>query len=158
GAEGCLVTVVDIDGSGAESVASEIRKDGRALACTADITDMAAITRAVDESEAEFGPISVVVNNAGWDRPTRFVDSSPEFWRKVIEINLFGPLNVTYIVGRRMVSRGGGKLINIASDAGRVGSSGEVVYSACKGGIIAFTKSLARELSRDNVLVNTVCP
>ena len=158
GAEGCAVTVLDIDGPGAVAVAKQIQCSSRALACTADVSNIEAVVRAVDASEAELGPIDVLVNNAGWDRPTRFVESSPEFWRKVIDINLLGPLNVTHTVARRMVARGGGKIINIASDAGRVGSSGEVVYSACKGGVIAFSKSLARELSRDNVLVNTICP
>ena len=92
------------------------------------------------------GRIAFLVNNAGWDRAANFLDTTPEFWRKVIAINLDGPLNMNHVVLRGMAARGFGRVVNIASDAGRVGSSGEAVYSACKGGIIAFTKTLAREL------------
>ena len=93
-----------------------------------------------------FGPVSFLVNNAGWDRAANFLDTTPDFWRKVVAINLFGPLNMNHVSAAR--SRGFGRVVNIASDAGRVGSSGEAVYAACKGGIIAFTKTLAREPRR----------
>src|SRR5262249_22947876 len=93
--------------------------------------------------EPPFGPGPFLVNNAGWDRAVNFLDTAPDFWRKVVAINLFGPLNVTHVVLRGMAARGFGRVVNVASDAGRVGSSGEAVYSACKGGIIALTKTLA---------------
>jgi 2-hydroxycyclohexanecarboxyl-CoA dehydrogenase len=102
--------------------------------------------------------VAFLVNNAGWDRAANFLDTTPEFWRKVIAINLYGPLNMSHVVLRGMAARGFGRVVNIASDAGRVGSSGEAVYSACKGGIIAFGKTVARELVGKGITVNTLCP
>ena len=113
---------------------------------------------AVADIETRVGPIDVLVNNAGWDRFSPFLDSEPVLWDELIAINLRGPLNLHHHVGRRMAERKRGRIVNIASDAGRVGSSGEAVYSACKGGIIAFSKSLARELARLQINVNVVCP
>jgi 2-hydroxycyclohexanecarboxyl-CoA dehydrogenase len=98
------------------------------------------------------------VNNAGWDKPAPFLSTDADLWNKIIAINLSGPLNLHKAVCPGMVERGGGRVVNIASDAARVGTSNEAVYSACKGGIIAFTKSVARELARNNVLLNAVCP
>jgi len=100
----------------------------------------------------------ILVNNAGWDTPMPFLKTSEEFWKKVVAINYLGPLQVTHAVAKGMAARNGGRIINIASDAGRVGSTGEVVYSGCKGATIAFAKALARELARNNVLINTICP
>jgi 2-hydroxycyclohexanecarboxyl-CoA dehydrogenase len=119
-----------------------------------DITDYEAVKKAV----AEAGPVDILVNNAGWDMFKPFLKTDPEFWRKIISINLLGAMNMLHNVLPGMVARGGGKVVNIASDAGRVGSSGEAVYSACKGGIIALTKTLSRELATKGVRLNTVCP
>jgi 2-hydroxycyclohexanecarboxyl-CoA dehydrogenase len=119
-----------------------------------DITDYEAVQRAV----AEAGPVDILVNNAGWDMFKPFLKTDPEFWRKIISINLVGAMNLMHCVLPGMVARGGGKVVSVASDAGRVGSSGEAVYSACKGGIIALTKTLARELASKGVRLNTVCP
>ena len=119
-----------------------------------DITDYEAVKKAV----AETGPVDILVNNAGWDMFKPFLKSDPAFWQKIISINLVGPMNLLHCVLPGMVERGGGKVVNIASDAGRVGSSGEGPYSACKGGIIAITKTLARELASKGVRLNTVCP
>jgi len=119
-----------------------------------DITDYEAVKKAV----AEAGPVDILVNNAGWDMFKPFLKSDPAFWQKIIAINLVGPMNLLHCVLPGMVERGGGKVVNIASDAGRVGSSGEGPYSACKGGIIALTKTLARELASKGVRLNTVCP
>jgi 2-hydroxycyclohexanecarboxyl-CoA dehydrogenase len=99
-----------------------------------------------------------MVNNAGWDMFKPFLKTDPAFWQKIISINLVGAMNLLHHVLPRMVERGGGKVVNVASDAGRVGSSGEAVYSACKGGIIALTKTLAREMATKGVRLNTVCP
>jgi 2-hydroxycyclohexanecarboxyl-CoA dehydrogenase len=99
-----------------------------------------------------------LVNNAGWDIAKPFLDTDPELWRKVIDINLTGPLNVTHLALQRMVAAGQGRVVSIASDAGRVGSSGEAVYSACKGGIIALMKTLAREHARQGLTFNTIWP
>ena len=119
-----------------------------------DITDYAAVQKAV----AAAGPVDILVNNAGWDMFKPFLKTDPGFWQKIIAINLVGPMNLLHCVLPGMVARGGGKVVNIASDAGRVGSSGEGPYSACKGGIIAMTKTLARELAAKGVRLNTVCP
>ena len=107
----------------------------------ADISDYEAVERAVAAFEAAAGPLAFLVNNAGWDRAQIFLDTTPEFWRKIVAINLYGPLNVSHVVLKGMAARGFGRVVNVASDAGRVGSSGEAVYSACKGGMIAFGKT-----------------
>jgi 2-hydroxycyclohexanecarboxyl-CoA dehydrogenase len=159
GEEGCRVGIFDVNGDGARETAGMLAASGgRGMARQVDITDFDAVAAAVAALEAEAGPIHILVNNAGWDRVVPFLQSDRALWRKVIEINLYGPLNLHYAVLPGMVQRGGGKVVNIASDAGRVGSSGEAVYSACKGGIVAFTKTLARELATSNVQLNTVCP
>jgi 2-hydroxycyclohexanecarboxyl-CoA dehydrogenase len=119
-----------------------------------DITDYGAVKQAV----AEAGPVDILVNNAGWDMFKPFLKTDPAFWQKIISINLVGAMNLLHCVLPGMVARGGGKVVSVASDAGRVGSSGEAVYSACKGGIIALTKTLARELASKGVRLNTVCP
>ncbi len=119
-----------------------------------DVTDYDAVGRAV----AAAGPVDILVNNAGWDLFRPFLETDREFWQKILSLNLVGVLNMMHCVLPGMVARGGGKVVSIASDAGRVGSSGEAVYSACKGGVIALTKTLARELARKNVRLNTVCP
>ena len=119
-----------------------------------DITDYAAVKKAVDTA----GPVDILVNNAGWDMFRPFLQTDPVFWQKILAINLVGAMNVLHCVLPGMVERGGGKVVNIASDAGRVGSSGEAPYSACKGGLIALTKTLARELAAKGVRLNVVCP
>jgi 2-hydroxycyclohexanecarboxyl-CoA dehydrogenase len=119
-----------------------------------DITDYAAVKKAVDAA----GPVDVLVNNAGWDMFKPFLKTDPAFWQKIISINLIGAMNLLHSVLPGMVERGRGKVVNVASDAGRVGSSGEAPYSACKGGIIALTKTLAREMASKNVQLNVVCP
>jgi 2-hydroxycyclohexanecarboxyl-CoA dehydrogenase len=119
-----------------------------------DITDYEGVKKAVEAA----GPVDILVNNAGWDMFKPFLKSDPAFWQKIIGINLIGAMNMMHCVLPGMVARGGGKVVNIASDAGRVGSSGEAPYSACKGGIIALTKTLARELATKGIRLNTVCP
>ena len=119
-----------------------------------DITSYEQVKKAVDAA----GPVDILVNNAGWDMFKPFLKTDPAFWQKIISINLVGAMNLLHCVLPGMVERGGGKVVNIASDAGRVGSSGEAPYSACKGGIIALTKTLARELAGKNVRLNVVCP
>ena len=119
-----------------------------------DITDYETVNKAV----ADAGPVDILINNAGWDMFKPFLKTDPAFWQKIISINLVGAMNMLHCVLPGMVARGGGKVVSVASDAGRVGSSGEAVYSACKGGIIALTKTLARELAAKGVRLNTVCP
>ena len=119
-----------------------------------DITDYEAVKKAVGDA----GPVDILVNNAGWDMFRPFLKTDPAFWQKIISLNLVGAMNLLHCVLPGMVARGGGKVVSIASDAGRVGSSGEAPYSACKGGIIALTKTLSRELASKGVRLNTVCP
>jgi 2-hydroxycyclohexanecarboxyl-CoA dehydrogenase len=157
--EGCSIGILDLDAAAGAKVAGEIKKSGgRASLHVLDITDYDAVSRAVENFESACGPVACLVNNAGWDRAANFLDTTPELWRKIVGTNLFGPLNVSHVVLRGMAARGFGCVVNIASDAGRVGSSGEAVYSACKGGIIAFGKTVARELVGKGVIVNTICP
>ena len=160
GAEGVTVGVFDINLGGAGDTAQAITAaGGKALAVGCDITDYAAVTKAVAEFEAATGAgTAILVNNAGWDTPMPFLKTDQAFWQKVTAINWFGPLHMTHAVATGMAARKSGRIVNIASDAGRVGSSGEVVYSGCKGATIAFAKALAREVARSNVTVNTICP
>jgi 2-hydroxycyclohexanecarboxyl-CoA dehydrogenase len=157
--EGCAVGILDLDAAAGEKLAAEIgTAGGKASFHPTDVSDYDAVKRSVAAFEAASGPVSFLVNNAGWDRAVGFLDSTPEFWNKLIAINLYGPLNLSHIVLRGMAARGFGRVVNIASDAGRVGSSGEAVYSACKGGIIAFSKTVARELVSKGIIINTICP
>ena len=157
--EGCIVGIFDLNESGAsETLTSCEGGPGQALSYQVDIGEYDEVRHAVRAFEATAGPTELLANVAGWDQAQNFLDSSPELWEKVIRINLYGPLNMHHVVVRGMAERGFGRVVNVSSDAGRVGSSGESVYSACKGGIIAFTKTLARELARRGVTLNVVCP
>jgi 2-hydroxycyclohexanecarboxyl-CoA dehydrogenase len=156
---GCKVGVFDKNRDGANRIADEIvETGGKAFVSSVDIADYAAVGKAIAQFEDKMGPTDVLVNNAGWDRFINFVDTTPELWDQLIAINLRGPLNMSHFVLKGMVARGHGRIVNIASDAGRVGSSQEAVYSACKGGIIAFTKTVAREVARKGITLNAVCP
>ena len=158
-AEGATIGVFDINAAGAgETVKAIEAADGKAIAVACDITDYAAVTRAVASFETQVGATDILVNNAGWDTPMPFLKTDEAFWKKVTAINWFGPLHMTHAVAQGMAARKSGRIVNIASDAGRVGSSGEVVYSGCKGATIAFAKALAREVARAGVTINTVCP
>jgi len=157
--EGMLVGVLDINAEAARAAVAQIREaGGRSDSETCDITNHVNVKQAVEALESRLGPTWALVNNAGWDAPMPFLKTTPDFWQKVVNINYVGPISVTHAVVAGMVQRGGGRVIFIASDAGRVGSSGEVVYSGCKGATVAFAKALAREVSRNNVLLNCVCP
>jgi len=158
-AEGCIVGIFDIAADKAEETERQIAEaGGKAFPYAVDITDYAVVEEAVARFEVAAGATDILVNNAGWDRFANFLDTEPDLWDSILAINLKGPLNLHHIVLRGMAERRSGRVVNIASDAGRVGSSGEAVYSACKGGIIAFTKTLARELARRSVNLNVVCP
>ncbi len=157
--EGAQVAVVDILKDNAESVRREIEACGvKGLALGADLTRRAEVTRAVEEAVVQWGQLDVLVNNAGWDKLEPFLDSEEETWDRIIGINFKAMLYVCKAVLPHMVQRGAGKVINIASDAGRVGSMGEAVYAGTKGAIIAFSKTLAREMARHRITVNVVCP
>lgn len=158
-AEGAKVAVFDLNLAAAQQVAQDIQAAGgvaQAYAC--DITDRSAVDAAVAATLDQFGAIDVLVNNAGWDVFKPFVKTVPEEWSKLIAINLVGALHMLHAVLPTMVERNAGRIVNIASDAARGGSSGEAVYSACKGGLVALSKTLAREHARHNITVNVVCP
>jgi 2-hydroxycyclohexanecarboxyl-CoA dehydrogenase len=159
GESGARVGVFDLDKAAADrTVEALAAKEAAATAYEVDITDYAAVTRAVEAFERDVGPTDVLVNNAGWDKFAYFLTTEPDLWRKIIAINLEGPINLHHAVLKGMQARRAGRVVNIASDAGRVGSSMEAVYSGAKGGIIAFTKTMAREMARSGVTLNVVCP
>jgi 2-hydroxycyclohexanecarboxyl-CoA dehydrogenase len=157
--EGARVAVVDLNEAGARDTVEAIAKNGgQAAAWRADISDKARIDRVVAEIISRWGTVDILVNNAGLDRVGPFVNSSEAEWDLILRVNLKGPIVCTRAVLDEMTRKGYGKIVNIASDAGRVGSTGEAVYSAAKGGIIAFTKTIARETARHRLNVNCVCP
>jgi len=157
--EGANVALADINNDLGEQAAQKLNEQGlTAKFFKVDVTDsdsIAAFKSAVTAWQPE---IDIVVNVAGWGKIQPFVENTPEFWRKVVDLNLMGPIAVTRAFLDGMIERNSGKVIIVASDAGRVGSLGETVYSAAKGGAISFTKSLARETARYNINVNSVCP
>jgi 2-hydroxycyclohexanecarboxyl-CoA dehydrogenase len=157
--EGVDIIAVDLNADALGQLGADLKaEETRLFLAAVDITDYAKVKDAVDRGFAKFGKIDILVNNAGWDVAAPFLKTDPDLWDKIIAINLKGPLNLHKAVLPHMIASGGGKVVNVASDAGRVGSSGESVYSACKGGLIAFSKTMARECARDNVRVNVVCP
>jgi 2-hydroxycyclohexanecarboxyl-CoA dehydrogenase len=157
--EGAQVAVVDILTDNAESVRREIEAVGvKGLALGVDLTRRAQVTLAVEEVLGQWGQIDILVNNAGWDKLEPFLDSEEETWDRIIGINWKAILYTCKAVLPGMVARNSGKVISIASDAGRVGSMGEAVYAGTKGAIIAFSKTLAREMARHRITVNVVCP
>jgi 2-hydroxycyclohexanecarboxyl-CoA dehydrogenase len=157
--DGVAVGILDLDAEGAiETVRLVQQSGGRAAAQQADITDHAAVEKAVRDLEAAHGPTEILINNAGWDKAANFLDTVPDDWQRIVGINLIGPLNVHHVVLPGMVERQRGRVVNIASDAARVGSSGEAVYAAAKAGVVAFTKTVARELASLQITLNVVCP
>ncbi|MFA6297551.1 MAG: 3-oxoacyl-ACP reductase family protein [Nocardioides sp.] len=155
-ADGATVVVTDINEGAAKDTAAALGNDSVGL--HTDVTDRDSVNDMVAQVTARFGRIDVLVNNAGWDKAEPFVDSEPETWDRVIQINLYGVLNTSKAVLPIMAAQGSGRVVNLGSDAGRVGSSGEAVYSAAKGAVIAFTKATAREMARSQVAINCVCP
>jgi 2-hydroxycyclohexanecarboxyl-CoA dehydrogenase len=153
------LVAVDVNADALKELATDFGQGEQHLLCVAvDITDYAKVKDAIERGVAKFGKLDILVNNAGWDVAAPFLKTEPDLWDKIIAINLKGPLNLHKAALPHLIAAGGGKVVNVASDAGRVGSSGESVYSACKGGLIAFSKTIARECARDNVRVNVVCP
>jgi 2-hydroxycyclohexanecarboxyl-CoA dehydrogenase len=155
-AEGAKVVVSDVDEESARETAGAI--GGESVGLRADVTSKESVEAMVEEVVDRFGRVDVLVNNAGWDKVEPFLKSNESDWERVIAINLYGTLHCCKAVLPVMVEQEYGKVVNIGSDAGRVGSSGEAVYSAAKGGIIAFTKTLAREMARYKINVNCICP
>ena len=157
--DGARVAVADKDGAGADAVAAEIAAlDRRAIGIRVDLTRRAEVEAMVARTVAELGPLDVLVNNAGWDYVQPFLESDEETWDKIIALNFKGVLYTCRAALPGMVERGGGRVVNVGSDAGRGGSFGQAVYSGTKGAVIAFSKTLARELAKHRIAVNVVCP
>ena len=157
--DGARVAVADINTTGAAAVADEVRAAGSAgLAVPMDVTSRPSVAAGVEQVLAAWGQIDLLVNAAGWDRIMPFVDTTEEFWDRVIALNYRGVLATCHAVLPHMIARGTGVIVNIASEAGRAGSSGEAVYSGAKGAVIAFSKALAREVARHGIRVNVVAP
>ena len=154
--EGATVVVTDIDEQAAQTAAKEL--GGGAVGLRVDVTSKDSVAEMVGTVNEKFGWIDVLINNAGWDKVGPFVDSDEADWDRVIAINLYGVFNTSKAVLPIMAAQCYGSVVNLGSDAGRVGSSGEAVYSAAKGGVIAFSKATAREMARHQVNVNCVCP
>ncbi|MBB2893532.1 SDR family NAD(P)-dependent oxidoreductase [Flexivirga oryzae] len=155
-AEGASVIVTDLNGDTAAQTAAGLGNDSIGL--QVDVTDRESVRAAANHVIDKFGRIDVLVNNAGWDKVEPFLDSEPDTWDRVMAINLYGVFNTCKTILPLMVERESGSVVNLGSDAGRVGSTGEAVYSAAKGGVISFSKTLARELARASINVNCVCP
>jgi 2-hydroxycyclohexanecarboxyl-CoA dehydrogenase len=156
---GATVVAADIDRDKGETAVAAIRAKGhKAHFIAVDLTDEASIKAFADAVQAKFGAVDILINGAGWGKTHPFWEGTPEFWDKVVALNFVGPMQLAKALLPKMMERGSGKVVNIASDAGRVGSLGETVYSGAKGGLIAFTKSLAREMARYSINVNCVCP
>jgi 2-hydroxycyclohexanecarboxyl-CoA dehydrogenase len=159
-AAGAEVVVWDLDGATAQATAARLAGEHgvRTLGIAVDVADRASVDAAVAGVESDFGPITALVNNAGIDVIEPFLDSTEATWERIIAVNLLGAIRCCHAILPAMIERGAGAIVNIGSDAGKVGSSGEAVYSATKGGIIAFTKTVAREVARHAIRVNCVCP
>lgn len=153
---GAAAAVWDLAGGRAKEVADGLA--GRALGVEVDITSRPSVEAALAATESALGPVDVLVNNAGIDTIEPFLTSEEATWERIVAVNYLGTVRCCHVVVPGMVERGAGRVVNIASDAGRVGSSGEVVYSGTKGGVIAFSKALAREVAAKGVTVNVVCP
>ncbi len=158
--EGANVVIADIDQAQGERVAEKLQESGdsQILFVQTDVSDRSQVEHMVNKTLKIFGQIDILVNNAGWTVNGLFLEKSMSEWEKEVAINLWGPIHCVREVAPSMVAQSSGKIITIGSDAGRVGENQEAVYSACKGGIIALSKSLAREFGRDNVTVNVVSP
>jgi 2-hydroxycyclohexanecarboxyl-CoA dehydrogenase len=156
---GASVIVADIDREKGEVAAAAIRQKGRkAEFLPVDLTSEASIGTFAEAVQGKFGAVDILVNGAGWGETKPFWEATADLWERVIGLNFIGPMKLAKALLPKMMERGSGKIVNIASDAGRVGSLGETIYSGAKGGLIAFTKSLARETARYNINVNCVCP
>ncbi len=157
--QGAKIAIADLLKEESEKTAAEINSNGgTAMAVQTDICDFEQVKKMVSEVKEKFGSVDILVNNAGWDKMIPFDKTDPALWNKIIDINYKGVLNCVFCVMDHMKSQNYGKIINIASDAGRVGSSGEAVYAGTKGAVISFSKSMARELAKNQINVNVICP
>ncbi len=155
--DGHTVLVADIDGAAAATIAAGLPGHGHS-SLSFDVADTELVRTTIAKAESEHGPIDTLINVAGWDRFVAFVDTTPEFWDQVIDVNYRGTLNTVHAVLPGMIERGNGRIVSVASDAARVGSSLESIYAGAKGAVISFSKSVAREVAKHGITVNVVCP
>jgi 2-hydroxycyclohexanecarboxyl-CoA dehydrogenase len=157
---GASVAIADLRADLAEQTASEVARDTgtHVMALKADVANLVEVQEMTERVLQTFGKIDVLINNAGWDELKPFLQTTPDFWEKIIAINYRSVLNTCYAVLPHLVTRKAGAVVSISSDAGRVGSMGEAVYAGTKAAIIAFSRTLAREHARDNIRFNVVCP
>lgn len=159
GSQSAKIIVADINMENANETVSILKEENvEAIAVYCDVTSLESVQEAVRESVNQYGTITTLVNNAGWDKIEPFLKSEPATWKTIVDINLMGQIHTCKEILPIMIENGAGKVVNIASDSGRVGSSGEAVYSAAKGGVIALTKTLAREMARHKLNVNCIAP
>lgn len=160
--QGVAVAVTDARLAAAEDACERIREDaaagGEAIAVELDVCDPTSVAAAVAEVESTLGPVDILVSNAGWDELRPFLETDEAFWSKVVDINYLGALRVTRALLPGMCERKFGRVVFVASDAARVGSSSEAVYAGAKSALVAFGKSIAREVARSGVTANVVCP
>ena len=158
--EGANIVIADIDEKQAAKVADKAKEmgAGKAMAVKTDVTDLAAVEATVKKTKDEYGSVDILVNNVGWDIQQLFVETGPDFWDKVVSINYRSVLNCTKAALDPMMEQGKGAIVNIGSDAGRIGEFREAVYGGTKGAVIAFTKAVAREVGKYNIRLNVVCP
>jgi len=155
---GAIVVLTDVNVTAGEAAAAELKAVGDVRFMVLDVTSQASADALATKIEAELGRLDVLVNAAGWDIIEPFMNNTPEYWAKIMALNFMGPVQVTRALLPLLIASGSGRIVNVSSDAGRVGSFGETVYAGAKGGIIAFTKSLAREMVRKQIRVNCICP
>lgn len=154
---GAHVVVADLDAGKANDVAAALAGDGH-LGISLDVANTEAVAEAMAKLAADVGPVTTLINVAGWDRFVPFVETTPDFWDQVIDINYRGTLNTVHAVLPGMIDRGHGRIVSVASDAARVGSSLESIYAGAKGAVVSFSKSVAREVAKHGITVNVVCP
>jgi 2-hydroxycyclohexanecarboxyl-CoA dehydrogenase len=155
---GATVYIADINEDNGKAAAAKLSAHGRVTFQRVDVTSEQSVAALAQSVQDGHQPLDILVNVAGWSKVERFADTTPDLWRRLIDLNYVGTLNVTRAFLAQLTSRPNGKIVNVASDAGRVGSGGEAVYSGAKGAVIAFTKALARETARYATNVNCVCP
>ncbi len=155
---GATVYIGDINEEAGRAAAQQLARKGKATFLRLDVTSDASVAETLRTIQGQHEALDILVNAAGWSKVERFVDTTPDLWQRLIELNYVGTLKVTHAFLPQMIARSRGKIVQVASDAGRVGSGGEAVYSGAKGAVIAFTKALARETARFTINVNCVCP